>query len=53
MITLCIICLLLLALAIIGLFLWGLAYVFWPLLVVLGVGMLIDILVIRSVFKRR
>lgn len=53
MITLCIICLLLLALAILGLFMWGLAYVLWPLLVVLGLGLLIDILVIRSIFKRR
>lgn len=53
MITLCILCLLLIALAIIGLILWGLAYVFWPLLVILGLGLLIDILVLRSIFKRR
>jgi hypothetical protein len=53
MITLCIVCLLLLVLAALGLILWGFAYVLWPVLVVLGIGMLIDILVIRSIFKRR
>lgn len=53
MVTLCIVCLLLLALAALGLILWGFAYVLWPVLVVLGIGMLIDILVIRSIFKRR
>jgi hypothetical protein len=53
MITLCIVCLLLLVLAALGLILWGVAYVLWPVLVILGIGMLIDILVIRSIFKRR
>lgn len=53
MITLTIIFTLALIIAIIALVVGGIAYVFWPVLIVLAFGLLIDILVIRSLFKRK
>lgn len=53
MITLCILLLMALAIAIIALLVTGIAVVFWPVLIVLGVGLFLDILVIKSIFKKR
>ena len=53
MITIWIIFLLALALAIAALIISGIAYFFWPVLVVLGLGAIIDILVVISIFKER
>lgn len=53
MITLCIIILLAIILAIIALLTTGIVAIFWPVLLFLGVGLLIDILIIKCIFKKR
>ena len=53
MITLCLIVLIIAILAVILLALAGLVAVAWPILVILGVGLLVDILVLKLVFGRK
>ena len=51
MITLCVVLLALLALAIIIAALAGVIVVAWPVLVILGIGLIIDIGVLKLIFK--
>lgn len=53
MITLCVILLALLALAIIVLALAGLIVVAWPVLLVLVIGLIIDIGVLKLIFRKK
>ena len=53
MITICIIFLLALIFALFALAITGILYVFWPVAIVLGIGLILDILAIKSIFKRR
>ena len=53
MITICIILLLAILIAALVLFLGGVLYVIWPVAVILVAGLLIDIFVIRSMFRKK
>lgn len=53
MITICIILLLAILIAALVLFLGGVLYVIWPVAVILLAGLLIDIFVIRSMFRKK
>lgn len=53
MITLCLIILIIAALAIILLALAGIVVVAWPVLLVLGIGLVIDICVLKLIFRRK
>ena len=53
MITLCLIILVLAALAIIVLALAGIVAIAWPILIILGIGALIDILVLKLIFRKK
>lgn len=50
MITLCLVILVLAALAIIVCALAGIIAIAWPILIILGIGALIDILVLKLIF---
>lgn len=53
MITLCLLILALVIIAVILLALTGIVAIAWPALIVLGIGMLIDILVFRMIFGKK
>ena len=53
MITLCLIILILAALAIIICGLAGIVAVAWPVLIILGIGAIIDFLVLKLIFGRK
>ena len=53
MITLSIIVLLALLFALFALAITGILYVFWPVAIILGLGIFLDVLMIKSVFKKR
>ena len=53
MITLCLVILVLAALAIILLALSGIIVVAWPVLLVLGIGLAIDICVLKLIFRKK
>ena len=53
MITLCLIILIIAALAIILCALAGIIVVAWPILLILGVGLAIDILVLKLIFRKK
>lgn len=53
MITLCLIILILAALAIIICALAGIIAIAWPLLIILGIGALIDFLVLKAIFHKK
>ena len=53
MITLCLIILILAALAIIVCALAGIIAVAWPILIILGIGALIDVLVLKAIFHKK
>ena len=53
MITLCLIIIVLAALALIICALAGIIAIAWPILIVLGIGALIDILVLKLMFKKK
>lgn len=53
MITLCLVILILAALAIIICALAGIIAVAWPVLIILGIGALIDICVLKLIFRKK
>ena len=53
MITLTILFLLVLAVLLILLIIGGICYIAWPIVVVLAIGLLIDILMIKFLFRKR
>ena len=53
MITLCLVILIIAVLAIILLALAGIVVVAWPILLILGIGLLIDILVLKLIFRKK
>ena len=53
MISLCLVILALLAIAIIVLALAGIIVVAWPVLLIAGIGLLIDILVFKLIFRSK
>ena len=53
MITILVIILLALIFAIFALVATGIGIIFWPALLILGFGILIDVLTIRSIVKKR
>ena len=53
MITLCLLILVLAALAIIICGLAGIVAIAWPVLIILGIGAIIDILVLKLLFRKK
>lgn len=53
MITLCLIILILAILAMLILALVGIVAVAWPVIVILGIGLLIDVLVLKLIFGKK
>ena len=53
MITILLLLLVILVVAILALIIAGIGYLFWPVLLILGIGLVIDILTIKTLFKRR